>query len=165
MLSLCLQTIHNSKEDEDDSFNEDHIESREVEPRSYLTNNQIKNKFKNQYNLIKTLQTKITTQNNLIQQTRTRLTKIEEEKQAQEYRFKKIEEDIATLKTNQDYIKDSLQVKCKYLDELLDTSLNPSDCCISGEFSVVCFERFTATALGFGNTKDCPVCPDFGERK
>ena len=69
----------------------------------------------------------------------------------------------------EDHLVESLRTTCEAMDRVgQSTGLgNPTRCCISADNTaavqkraeMVCVTATTATALGFGTTTTCPVCP------
>lgn len=123
------------------------IEERGNKNRWY-TNQQIRNKFIRQYNLIHSLTLRVTA----VEATGGGDTP------ALIARLTAAEAEIVTLKSNEAAIGDSFLVKCKNLDHLL----HPDNHCCKTDFTVMCVSNLIATVLfPFSTTAqgECPSCP------
>jgi len=123
-----------------------------IEERQWISNKKIVQKFNNRQTYIDGLKNKVSVLENLQQDDPTALLA----------RLSVLNEEITTLQANQNYIKSSLEVKCKYLDRLLDPERH---CCLSTDgFHVTCVSNFLTTTEGFEfpddhAAGDCPTCP------
>ena len=136
----------------DDSFagGDPGLEIKDIEERQYMSRAAMKQKFVNRQTLINTLKAQIvelesktsTDPATLLSNVGTSIT------------------NIADLVTNQNSMKQTLDVKCQELDRLLDPDQH---CCING-FSVICVEKVLTLQTGYEWPDDhqaggCPACP------
>lgn len=133
---------------------DDGMQEKMREERQYMSNTQMKNKFKKQYNRIHALTKRLSTIEAFGSSEGLKVEGLINQMTA-------ITDKIKTLTANQASIETSLEVKCKRLDQLLHGTETPVDCCKTG-FNVLCFSRYIANIYGFGGVGgDCPACPDF----